>query len=108
MIILDIPPQTQAIIQHESEKAGMSIEQYIISKTISPAYQLSNDLELALQAEMETLTADDIADKPNVWQPSETQSEVISEVLNDSTPPNENLKAILALGNAQGATHANL
>ncbi len=37
MIILDIPPQTQAIIQHESEKAGMSIEQYILNKISLPA-----------------------------------------------------------------------
>ncbi len=59
MITLDIPPQTQAILEQESKQAGMSIEQYIINKAISPSYQLSNDLELALQAEMKTLTIDD-------------------------------------------------
>ncbi len=34
MIVLDIPPQTQAIIQLESEKVGLSVEQYIINKAL--------------------------------------------------------------------------
>ncbi len=36
MITLDIPPQIETVIQQESEKAGMSIEQYIINKISLP------------------------------------------------------------------------
>lgn len=35
MITLDIPPNKQAIIEQASRRAGMSIEQYIISKVLS-------------------------------------------------------------------------
>ncbi len=100
MITLNIPPQKQALLEQVSRQAGMSIEQYIINKAISPSYQLSNELEQALQTEMKALTIDDVVNKSNVWQPNEKESKVISNVLNDSTPPNDNLKAILALHKA--------
>ncbi len=101
MITLDIPPQKQAILEQVSRQAGMSIEQYIINRAISPSYQLSNELETALHAEMKALTIDDVVNKTNVWQPNEKESKVISDVLNDSTPPNDNLKALLAINKIQ-------
>lgn len=35
MITLNIPPKKQAIIEQASREAGMSVEQYIISKVLS-------------------------------------------------------------------------
>ncbi len=32
MITLELPPQVQSTIEQESQQAGMSVEQYIISK----------------------------------------------------------------------------
>ncbi len=34
MITLDLPPNKQAIIEQASQKSGMTVEQYIISKII--------------------------------------------------------------------------
>lgn len=34
MIVLELPPHKQAFLERQSQQAGMSVEQYIISKII--------------------------------------------------------------------------
>ncbi len=52
MITLDIPPQTQALLEQESRQAGMSIEQYIndlIDKYAKPQTQSNSMIDRVKQ-----------------------------------------------------------
>ncbi len=110
MLTLDIAPQQQALIEQASKEAGMNVEDYIIQQILPDSQQteqtdrqallekLGKQLDSALEEEMKVLTHDDVFNKPNVWYPNEKESKIIADILERDIPPNENLKAILSLG----------
>ncbi len=48
MITLELPPQVQSTIEQESQQAGMSVEQYIVSK-LMPEQETQDNIPKSMQ-----------------------------------------------------------
>lgn len=77
-INLRTTPQAKAIIEQASKTMGLTMSQFILNT----AYEKSLD----------------IINQTPVWYVSDSESQLINEMLADTTPANAELKELLALG----------
>lgn len=79
-INLRTTPHTKAIIEQASKTMGLTMSQFILSLAYEKSLQIINETP--------------------VWFISDSESELINEMLADTTPATDELKALLALGEA--------
>ncbi|WP_315042896.1 DUF1778 domain-containing protein [Faucicola mancuniensis] len=71
-------PQTKAIIEQASQTMGLSMSQFMLNVVFEKSLKIINETP--------------------IWHLSEQESQLINEMLNDTTPPNDELKQLLTLG----------